>query len=176
MWIFHNVFSQKSPNSFPGGLPVGQGTGSPPQKQRGDYFISSFIHFLDVSSWDPILEYINDQYKKYLEEETNINRKARIPDTRVHCCLYFVAPTGHRMRPIDIEFMKRLDKCVNIVPVIAKADNLTLEEREAFRRRVSLYGSSTGQFTLSMQLAFDSKCMCHGWEMRRIFSLEAACL
>jgi len=41
------------------------------------------------------------------------------------------------MKPIDIEFMKRLDKCVNIVPVIAKADNLTLEEREAFRRRVS---------------------------------------
>ncbi|KXJ22802.1 neuronal-specific septin-3 [Exaiptasia diaphana] len=86
--------------------------------------------------WDPILEYINDQYKKYLQEETNINRKARIPDTRVHCCLYFVAPTGHRMKPIDIEFMKRLDKCVNIVPVIAKADNLTLEEREAFRRRI----------------------------------------
>ncbi|KAK3724994.1 hypothetical protein QZH41_017468, partial [Actinostola sp. cb2023] len=86
--------------------------------------------------WDPILEYINDHYKKYLEEETNINRKSRIPDTRVHCCLYFIAPTGHRMKPIDVEFMKRLDKCVNIVPVIAKADNLTLEEREAFRRRI----------------------------------------
>lgn len=35
-----------------------------------------------------------------------------------------------------MEFMKRLDKCVNIVPVIAKADTLTIEEREAFRRRV----------------------------------------
>ncbi|XP_031567267.1 neuronal-specific septin-3-like isoform X1 [Actinia tenebrosa] len=86
--------------------------------------------------WDPILEYINDQYDKYLEEETSISRKSRIPDTRVHCCLYFIAPTGHRLRPIDVEFMKRLDKCVNIVPVIAKADNLTLEEREAFRRRI----------------------------------------
>jgi len=32
--------------------------------------------------------------------------------------------------------MKRLDKCVNIVPVIAKADTLTIEEREAFRRRL----------------------------------------
>ena len=37
-----------------------------------------------------------------------------------------------------MEFMKRLDKCVNIVPVIAKADTLTVEEREAFRRRVRL--------------------------------------
>lgn len=35
-----------------------------------------------------------------------------------------------------MEFMKRLDKCVNIVPVIAKADTLTVEEREAFRRRL----------------------------------------
>ena len=43
-----------------------------------------------------------------------------------------------RLRPIDVEFMKRLDKCVNIVPVIAKADTLTVEEREAFRRRVCL--------------------------------------
>lgn len=34
--------------------------------------------------------------------------------------------------------MKRLDKCVNIIPVIAKSDTLTLEEREAFKRRVSL--------------------------------------
>ncbi|KAK2572024.1 Neuronal-specific septin-3 [Acropora cervicornis] len=42
----------------------------------------------------------------------------------------------HKLRPIDVEFMKRLDKCVNIVPVIAKADTLTIEEREAFRRRL----------------------------------------
>ena len=34
--------------------------------------------------------------------------------------------------------MKRLDKCVNIIPVIAKSDTLTLEEREAFKRRVSV--------------------------------------
>ncbi|XP_027043484.1 neuronal-specific septin-3-like [Pocillopora damicornis] len=88
------------------------------------------------SCWDPILQYINEQYNKYLKEETSINRKPRVPDSRVHCCLYFIAPTGHRLRPIDVEFMKRLDKCVNIVPVIAKADTLTVEEREAFRRRL----------------------------------------
>ena len=52
-----------------------------------------------------------------------------------------------RLRPIDVEFMKRLDKCVNIVPVIAKADTLTVEEREAFRRRVSLH--SEGQVDLA---------------------------
>ena len=39
--------------------------------------------------------------------------------------------------------MKRLDKCVNIIPVIAKSDTLTLEEREAFKRRVSKIKTSS---------------------------------
>ena len=40
------------------------------------------------------------------------------------------------LRPLDIEFMKRLSKVVIIVPVIAKADTLTLEERVYFKQRV----------------------------------------
>ncbi|XP_067912553.1 uncharacterized protein septin12 isoform X2 [Heterodontus francisci] len=86
--------------------------------------------------WEPIVKYINEQYEKYLREEININRKKRIPDTRVHCCVYFVPPTGHWLRPLDIEFMNRLAKIVNIVPVIAKADTLTLDERREFKQRI----------------------------------------
>ena len=56
-----------------------------------------------------------------------------------------------RLRPIDVEFMKRLDKCVNIVPVIAKADTLTIEEREAFRRRVRLFDIETQQPCIHIQ-------------------------
>ncbi|XP_007906385.2 neuronal-specific septin-3 isoform X1 [Callorhinchus milii] len=86
--------------------------------------------------WEPIVTYINEQYEKYLREEININRKKRIPDTRVHCCVYFVPPTGHWLRPLDIEFMNRLGKVVNVVPIIAKADTLTLEERQDFKQRI----------------------------------------
>uniref|UniRef100_W5MIB8 Septin 12 n=1 Tax=Lepisosteus oculatus TaxID=7918 RepID=W5MIB8_LEPOC len=86
--------------------------------------------------WEPIVKYINEQYEKYLKEELNINRKRRIPDTRIHCCVYFVPPTGHWLRPIDLEFMKRLGKIVSIVPVIAKADTLTMEERLEFKQRI----------------------------------------
>ena len=50
-------------------------------------------------SWQPIMKFINDQYEKYLQEEVNINRKKRIPDTRVHCCLYFIPATGHSYVP-----------------------------------------------------------------------------
>ncbi|XP_061158300.1 uncharacterized protein septin12 isoform X1 [Syngnathus typhle] len=86
--------------------------------------------------WEPIVMYINEQYEKYLREELHVNRKRRIPDTRVHCCIYFLAATGHRLRPIDVEFMKRLGKIVSIVPVIAKADTLTIEERQEFKERI----------------------------------------
>uniref|UniRef100_A0A2K5PXP9 Septin 12 n=1 Tax=Cebus imitator TaxID=2715852 RepID=A0A2K5PXP9_CEBIM len=40
------------------------------------------------------------------------------------------------LRPLDIEFLQRLCQTVNVVPVIARADSLTMEEREAFRRRI----------------------------------------
>ncbi|XP_051640113.1 neuronal-specific septin-3 isoform X2 [Manacus candei] len=86
--------------------------------------------------WEPIEKYINEQYEKFLKEEVNIARKKRIPDTRVHCCLYFISPTGHSLRPLDLEFMKHLSKVVNIIPVIAKADTMTLEEKTEFKQRV----------------------------------------
>ncbi|XP_076026474.1 neuronal-specific septin-3 isoform X1 [Genypterus blacodes] len=86
--------------------------------------------------WEPICKHINEQYEKFLKEEVNITRKKRIPDTRVHCCLYFISPTGHSLRQLDLEFMKRLSHSVNIIPIIAKADTMTIEERQEFKQRV----------------------------------------
>ncbi|XP_067403760.1 septin-9 isoform X4 [Emydura macquarii macquarii] len=94
-------------------------------------------HINNENCWQPIMKFINDQYEKYLQEELNVNRKKRIPDTRVHCCIYFIPATGHALRPLDIEFMRRLSKVVNIVPVIAKADTLTLEERDYFKQKIT---------------------------------------
>lgn len=48
-----------------------------------------------ILSWDPIIKYINEQYERYLREEILITRKRKIPDTRVHGCVYFIPPTGH---------------------------------------------------------------------------------
>ncbi|XP_041078446.1 septin-9-like isoform X2 [Polyodon spathula] len=93
-------------------------------------------HINNENCWQPIMKFINDQYEKYLQEELNINRKRWIPDSRVHCCIYFIPPTGHCLRPLDVEFMRRLSKVVNIVPVIAKADTLTLEERDFFKQKI----------------------------------------
>lgn len=41
-----------------------------------------------------------------------------------------------RLKPLDIEFMKKLHSKVNIVPVIAKADCLTKKEIERLKTRI----------------------------------------
>ena len=52
----------------------------------------SFVIF----SWQPIIDYIDSKYEEYLNAESRVIRKAHIVDNRIHCCLYFLTPTGHR--------------------------------------------------------------------------------
>ncbi|OWZ48411.1 hypothetical protein LQV05_003341 [Cryptococcus neoformans] len=86
--------------------------------------------------WDPIIKYIKDQHSAYLRKELTAMRDRFIPDTRIHCCLFFINPTGHTLKPIDIVVLKKLTEVVNVVPVIAKSDSLTLEERSLFKQRI----------------------------------------
>lgn len=52
--------------------------------------------FLIVCSWKPIVDYIDAQFDNFLSEELKIKRSLHnYHDTRIHACLYFVAPTGH---------------------------------------------------------------------------------
>jgi septin 3/9/12 len=70
-------------------------------------------------------------------------RDRQIIDSRIHACLYFIRPSGHSLKPIDIIVMKKLADVVNVVPVIAKADSMTLDERIKFKETVSdFYPSS----------------------------------
>lgn len=46
-------------------------------------------------SWDPIVKYIKDQHSAYLRKELTAQRERYIQDTRIHCCLFFIQPSGH---------------------------------------------------------------------------------
>ena len=50
--------------------------------------------------------------------------------------MFFIQPSGHSLKPIDIVVLKKLSEFVNVVPVIAKSDSLTLEERAEFKARI----------------------------------------
>ena len=85
--------------------------------------------------WRPILEDIDTRFDSYLESENKAVR-ADISDARIHACLYFIQPTGHSLKPIDIDFMRKLHHKVNLIPVVAKADTLTDDELISFKRRI----------------------------------------
>ncbi|EPS93493.1 hypothetical protein FOMPIDRAFT_1170470 [Fomitopsis schrenkii] len=86
-------------------------------------------------SWAPIVDFIDDQHEAYMRQEQQPGRKEKI-DLRVHACLYFIRPTGHTLKPLDIEIMKRLGTRVNLIPVIAKADTLTQNDLFTFKQRI----------------------------------------
>ncbi|KAJ6549460.1 putative cell division control protein CDC3 [Mycena sp. CBHHK59/15] len=85
--------------------------------------------------WNPILENIEQRFGDYLAQEHRV-RRTKMVDNRVHACLYFIQPTGHSLKQVDIEFMRRLHDKVNIIPVIAKADTMTEDEIVEFKERV----------------------------------------
>ncbi|EFX02668.1 septin [Grosmannia clavigera kw1407] len=86
-------------------------------------------------SWRPIVDNIEQRFDAYLDAENKVNRM-NIVDNRIHACVFFIQPTGHSLKPLDIEVMKRLHTKVNLIPVIAKSDTLTDEEITAFKRRI----------------------------------------
>jgi septin 7 len=86
-------------------------------------------------SWDPIVKNIEQRFDAYLDAENKINRM-NIVDNRIHAVVYFIQPTGHSLKPIDIEVMKKLHTKVNLIPVIAKADTVTDDEIDNYKKRV----------------------------------------
>lgn len=66
-----------------------------------------------VCSYRPIVDYIDAQFENYLQEELKIRRSLfDYHDTRVHVCLYFITPTGHSLKSLDLVTMKKLDSKV----------------------------------------------------------------
>ncbi|KAL8372031.1 hypothetical protein RB595_001705 [Gaeumannomyces hyphopodioides] len=86
-------------------------------------------------SWRPIVDNIEQRFDAYLDAENKVNR-VNIVDNRIHACVFFIQPTGHSLKPLDIEVMKRLHTKVNLIPVIAKSDTLTDDEIVAFKHRI----------------------------------------
>lgn len=85
--------------------------------------------------WEPLVKYIKEQHSQYLRKELSTLRPKSIPDTRVHCILYFISPnTGSKLRPLDVQALKKLSEVANVVPVIAKSDSLTISERASLKR------------------------------------------
>ena len=86
--------------------------------------------------WKAALDEIERRLEEYLRAEYSSNPVQNTPDGRVHVCLYFVAPHGRGLRKLDVDFMKGIHHRVNVIPVIAKADSMTVEELHQLKAQV----------------------------------------
>ncbi|XP_074810339.1 septin-1 isoform X1 [Natator depressus] len=103
----------------------------------------------NADCWGSIVDYIDQQFEQFFRDESGLNRK-NITDGRVHCCLYFLSPFGHGLRPLDVAFLRAVQHKVNIVPVIGRADVLTPREvgtmKEKIRQQLEENAISIYQF------------------------------
>uniref|UniRef100_A0A0R3RKE0 Septin n=1 Tax=Elaeophora elaphi TaxID=1147741 RepID=A0A0R3RKE0_9BILA len=126
--------------------------------------------------FEPIALCIEEKFYEYFCEETKIERIANINDKRVHLCLYFIDPSGHGilqailtfrifgLKPLDIMIMRSLHDRVNLMPIIAKADTMTIDELLYFKKKVLedidnneiRHYSSLGMMSDDEHLKFDS--------------------
>eukprot|EP00882_Tetradesmus_deserticola_P017471 GHRQ01018714.1.p1 GENE.GHRQ01018714.1~~GHRQ01018714.1.p1 ORF type:complete len:300 (+),score=152.80 GHRQ01018714.1:1450-2349(+) len=81
--------------------------------------------------------HINKCNEKWLQLESARDRSqdlTEVEDPRIDVCLFCVPP--HRLRPIDIRYMYELGKAVPIIPVITKADTMTIREAQNYKQEV----------------------------------------
>lgn len=98
-----------------------------------------------ADSFSAIVDYIDKQFDDYLQEELKIRRSLNTAhDSRIHACLYFICPTGHGLKSIDLVCMKKLESKVNIIPIIAKADTISKVELSRFKARIMQEIKSNG--------------------------------
>ncbi|TPP65199.1 Septin [Fasciola gigantica] len=91
----------------------------------------------NTNCWQPIIDYIDARFDDYIWGESRVTRGTQtVADQRVHALIYFIAPTGHTLKQLDIEFLRRVQDKVNVIPVIAKADSLTSDECKEFKKTI----------------------------------------
>jgi len=91
----------------------------------------------------PILGYIEEQNRQYLTNEF-VSLQSRAADgsqgydTRIHLVLYFIAPecVKRGLSDMDKMSMKALGQMACLLPLIAKSDTLTVDERLQAKRNV----------------------------------------
>lgn len=100
-------------------------------------------------SIDRITQYIEGKHLEYYE--TNEEERDAVSDPRVDLVLYFIA--AHRFKGVDREFLTRLSgpngfgtRCltVPVVPIIAKADTMTIEEKADFKQLLNVEFKASG--------------------------------
>ncbi|CAO3690737.1 unnamed protein product [Rhizopus stolonifer] len=95
---------------------------------QAEYLVDKQLH--------DIIKYIEHQFDLTLAEESKVKRNPKAVDTQVHCCLYFLDPKKSCLDEYDIRILTKLSNRVNVIPVIGKADQLTLAQKNRLKPKI----------------------------------------
>lgn len=79
--------------------------------------VTSSVNFGDAidrnNAETPLLEFLDDNFEAYLQEELKARRSLRtFDDTRVHACLYLLSPTITSLKALDLVAIRKLQEKV----------------------------------------------------------------
>ncbi|KAL2074557.1 hypothetical protein VTL71DRAFT_8335 [Oculimacula yallundae] len=110
------------------------------RKSMGDSILERNLCFVDTPGFGsqtsclecitPVIDYIESQYRKVttledMSQPEMINLLSGNGGSQVDVVLYLISD---KIKPVDIEYMRRLSALTNVIPLVARADTLTSEE------------------------------------------------
>jgi hypothetical protein len=119
------------------------------RKSMGDSVLERNLCFVDNpgygnnTSWldciTPVVDYIEAQFRKSMAQETAnesdlVNLISGNGGSQVDLVLYLMS---RAVKPIDLEFLKRLSDLTNVVPILSFSDILSEEEIATTKDRIS---------------------------------------
>ncbi|KAJ1969541.1 hypothetical protein IWQ62_000558 [Dispira parvispora] len=107
-----------------------------------DFEETILLNLIDTPGWNhddsgeeassvyrKIVAFLEEQMDKRVVEELKVRRDKYAPNLIVHACLYFMDPNQVGFRATDIHIIKELGTRVNLIPVVGKADLITLTRK-----------------------------------------------
>ncbi|ODV78098.1 Septin-domain-containing protein, partial [Suhomyces tanzawaensis NRRL Y-17324] len=85
-------------------------------------------------AWLPLVDVVENSLRSHVFQAHQPDR-SELLDMRIHCCLYFIVPSGN-LTPLDIHTLQELSVRVNLIPVLAKCDTLSHDDMLRFKKLV----------------------------------------
>ncbi|PVH88959.1 hypothetical protein DL98DRAFT_508809 [Cadophora sp. DSE1049] len=118
------------------------------RKSMGDSVLERNLCFVDTPGYGnqtsclecitPVVDYIESQFKKVtsfegMSEPEMINLLSGNGGSQVDVVLYVVS---NKIKPVDIEYLRRLSALTNVIPLVARADSFSPKEISSLKENI----------------------------------------
>ncbi|KAH7360393.1 Septin-domain-containing protein [Rhexocercosporidium sp. MPI-PUGE-AT-0058] len=118
------------------------------RKSMGDSVLERNLCFVDTPGYGnqtsclecitPVVDYIESQFKKVttfegMNESEMVNLLSGSGGSQVDVVLYLIS---NKIKPVDVEYLRRLSALTNIIPLVARADVVSPEEISSMKESI----------------------------------------